>query len=139
MSSFPSTKIPREYGPKIAVPLERVKCREEGCGHVGEPVPVLTCLGDFVLRLGGWCTKCRRLTCLLDMTIENLAKAGLSFLTYEQKLPKDGYTWPNVPPHFFALKDFPFGANSTGEQRAQQAESQEVPIEVQAEGASADD
>lgn len=118
MTRFPSTTIPREYGPKITIPLGPVKCREDGCGHVGEPVPVLTCLGDFVLRLGGWCLKCRRLACLLDPTLENLAKAGLSFLTYEQKLPKDGHTWPSVPPHFFALKDFPYGANSAEDHRS---------------------
>lgn len=105
-----STKIPREYV-KITAPPGPVKCLNESCGHVGEPIPVLTCLADFALRLGGWCEKCRWIVCTLDMTYENLTRAGLSFLTYEQKLPLEGYTWPNIPSHFVDTKDFPFGAN----------------------------
>lgn len=110
MTTFPTTKIPREYS-KITAPDGPLKCPNEGCGHTGTPIPVLTSLGDLVLRLGGWCVKCRRFACTLDMTFDNLVKAGMSFLTYEQKLPHEGYTWPSVPPHFFSTKDFPFGAN----------------------------
>mgnify|MGYP001567113677 CR=1 FL=1 len=131
--NFPSPKIPREYS-KITVPLGPVKCREEGCYHVGTPIPVMTCLGDFALRLGGFCEKCRRLTCLLDMTLENLDKAGMNFLTYEQKVPKEGYTWPSVPPHFFALRDFPFGANNPGgTQHAPQASEPQQEVVADAE------
>jgi hypothetical protein len=107
-----STKIPREYGPKITVPLESMTCRNEDCRHVAVPVPVMTCLGDHALRLGGFCPKCRLLSCLLDPTVENLMKAGMDFLTYEQKLPKPDCGWPSVPPHFFSSKDFPFGCNA---------------------------
>lgn len=106
-----STKIPREYGPKITVPLAERRCNIDGCGHVGVPVPVMTCLGDHALRLGGWCQKCRRLTCLLDMTLESLSKAGMDFLVYDQKLPQPGCAWPKTPKHFFDPGDFPFGAN----------------------------
>lgn len=138
MTDFPSTKIPHEYGPKITVPFGPVTCPDNACGHLGEPVPVLTCLGDFALRLGGWCVKCRRLACLLDMTLENLTKAGLSFLTYRQELPKDGDVWPNVPHHFFAATSFPYGANSAGDQHgAPEAEPQYEAHET--EGALDDD
>ncbi len=109
--TWPSLIVPKEYA-KTTVPFgPPVYCH--ACSRTGVPEPVLTCLGDFVLRMGGWCTNCRLRCCLLEMTAETVALTPPSkFLVYDQRLPAKGVPYPRVPKSFFDMSEFPFGANA---------------------------
>ncbi len=77
----------------------------------------MTCLGDFVLRLGGWCKNCRLFVCLLEMTYELAFKTPpWKFLVYDKKLPVNFDCWPEVSRQTFDMREFEFGENDlTGE------------------------
>lgn len=110
--ALPTTTVPRDYANAVVLPGESVRCLNEDCGRVVVPDPVLTCLGDLVLRMGGWCPSCRRRCCLLEITPE---VAGVvppwKFLAYDQKMPAEGESWPRARWGLFATRDFLFGAN----------------------------
>ena len=107
--TFPTHKIPHEFS-KVTAPPGPVLCR--ACDKAGEPEPALTCLGDLVLRMGGFCRSCRVLCCLLEATPELVARTPpWRFLTYDQKFPEDGASFPRPRYGFFSMSDFPYGAN----------------------------
>lgn len=111
--NWPTLKIPQEFS-KVTAGPGPVLCR--ACGKTGEPNPALTCLGDLVLRMGGFCPSCRVLCCLLEITPEIAAKVPPSrFVAYDQKFPEDGVSFPRPRYGFFSMSDFPYGANERRE------------------------
>ena len=108
--SGPYLKAPQEP-PGVAKPFRPMLCN--ACGKTLVPDPALTCLGDLVLRMGGFCSSCGVLCCLLEVTSELALRVRPGdFLLYDQRFPpKDSpFPWPRRG--FFDMKDFPYGANA---------------------------